>query len=249
MTRSERERTAIVRTWLEDGSTELSTRVLDAVLRDMPTTTQDRPFWSRWTRMTTFARFAAATATVLALVAVGVQLTATPGAPGPGTTPSESPMPSILPALNLPGSRGGPAGDYGWTGGAGSIGWLHRVVGDADNSRQTQIAFAIENDCFAAGEGPEPRPLTIAGFDALHVEPYQDTDLPFLDSVSGENSISAYALVVDGRTLCVYTAWGDSSTPADLSALREVLETIRGHAWGEGGIRINFTLEAGWDTG
>jgi len=39
------------------------------------------------------------------------------------------------------------------------------------------------------------------------------------------------------------------ATPDELRAAREVVESIRGEPHGEDGIRINFYLDAGWDTG
>ena len=39
------------------------------------------------------------------------------------------------------------------------------------------------------------------------------------------------------------------TTPAELSAARDAVGSIRGQPFGEDGIRINFTLPAGWDVG
>jgi hypothetical protein len=58
----------------------------------------------------------------------------------------------------------------------------------------------------------------------------------------------AYALPIGGRTLCVYLTWDASTTPDELDAARQVVESIRGQAYGSG-IRIIFALPVGWDTG
>ncbi len=45
---TERDVTRIVRSWLEEGATALPDRVLDAVLDQVPTTSQRRPWWPAW---------------------------------------------------------------------------------------------------------------------------------------------------------------------------------------------------------
>ena len=45
---TDRETTRIVRSWLEEGATALPDRVLDAVLDQVPTTRQRRPWWPAW---------------------------------------------------------------------------------------------------------------------------------------------------------------------------------------------------------
>ena len=42
---TERDVTRIVRSWLEEGATALPDRVLDAVLDQVPATSQRRPLW------------------------------------------------------------------------------------------------------------------------------------------------------------------------------------------------------------
>lgn len=48
MSSSDRDTTRIVRSWLEDGSTAMPDRVLDAVLADLPSTAQRRSRWPLW---------------------------------------------------------------------------------------------------------------------------------------------------------------------------------------------------------
>jgi hypothetical protein len=60
---------------------------------------------------------------------------------------------------------------------------------------------------------------------------------------------AAYALPIADRTLCVYLRWDSATTPEELDAARAVVDSIRGEPHEEQGIRIVFTLPAGWDTG
>ena len=43
----------------------------------------------------------------------------------------------------------------------------------------TQLLFAVEDDCFAGAPGAEPTPVTVAGLEGLHLEPYDDDSLVF----------------------------------------------------------------------
>jgi hypothetical protein len=156
----------------------------------------------------------------------------------------------MLPALGLPGTGpGAPAKDYGWTGTfVGDIGGLHYVPEDGD---QTQLTFAIGGDCFTDGTDTEPVPVTVAGFDGFYVEPYEGPDVILFGYPDdrGDPTTGAYALAIGDRTLCVYLTWYPNTTQDDLEAARRVVEDIRGQPFGDEGIRINFTLPAGWDTG
>lgn len=158
---------------------------------------------------------------------------------------SPEPSAALLPDLPLPGTRGDKAGEYGWTGGFASAGGMHHVVGDGNEFRQTQLIFRVLDDCFgAAGDAV---PVTVAGLDGLYVEPYEPP-LTFISPRGGETT-GAYALPIGDRTLCVYLTWDPATTPDELEAGRQVVESIRGQPFGADGIRIIFTLPAGWDTG
>ncbi len=128
---------------------------------------------------------------------------------------------------------------------------MHNVVseGAPNDDRQSQLVFAAEEDCFAYGSDAEPAPVTVAGLDGLYVESYEDPGVMFMPPPRTTERTEAYALPVDGRTLCVYLTWDQATTPEELSAARQVVESIRGRAVGDNGIQINFTLPAGWDTG
>ena len=173
-----------------------------------------------------------------------------------------SPVPSasMLPELALPGTRlPNPAGEYGWQGSLGDKAGIHHVVETPETGtyRQTQLVFANENDCFAHGTDGEPERRTVAGLEGLYVEPYEDPDVLF-SGTGGLETTGAYALPIGDRTLCVYLSWDPDTTAAELSAARDVVESIRGQPvefiilgqpTGTDGIRIIYTLPAGWDTG
>ena len=162
-----------------------------------------------------------------------------------GTPP---PSASVLPPLGMPGTRSSPAGEYGWTGGLGSRTGMHKVV-ESGGGGQTQMVFAVESDCFASGEGPEPVAVTVAGVDGWYVEPYDGPRVLFMPQRESGQTTGGYALPMGNRTLCVYLTWDQTSTTDEVDAAREVVESIRGEAFGPSGIRIVFTLPEGWDVG
>jgi len=175
---------------------------------------------------------------------------------GPTTSMAESVASTVASAetsasklrpLGLPGMNlDEPAGEYGWTSGSGKTGGMHRVVEAGSVFRQTQLVFGVSVDCFHAGGVPVA--VTVAGLDGLYVEPYEGSSVTFISPRGGETT-GAHALPIGNRTLCVYLTWDPATTPDELRAAREVVESIRGEPHGEDGIRINFYLEAGWDTG
>lgn len=200
--------------------------------------------------------------TVSAAVAVGSGVVEIPWlieSPTPSTQEHASPTPgsleptaSLLP-VGMPGPSADRAGVYGWAARLGYSRGMHLVV-DAgspydDEFRQTQINFAVENDCFAEGVGPEPVRVTVAGLNGLYLEPYEDASLQFFGGPRDGTTTGAYALAIGDRTLCVYLTWDAATTPDELEAARQVVESIRAQPFAEDGIRINFTLPAGWDTG
>ena len=92
--------------------------------------------------------------------------------------------------------------------------------------------------------------MTVAGLDGLYVVPYQDPDVLFFHRGNrGAETTGAYALAIDDRTLCVYLTWDPDTPPEELRAARQVVESIRAQPFGQEGVRINFTLPQGWDTG
>jgi hypothetical protein len=94
---TDRDTTRIVRSWLEEGVTALPDRVLDAVLDQVPATSQRRAWWParRFRDMNTPLKLVMAAAAVLVVAFVGITLL--PGnaiVGGPGATPTPSPSPS-----------------------------------------------------------------------------------------------------------------------------------------------------------
>lgn len=154
----------------------------------------------------------------------------------------------------MPGHGHPSAGEYGWTGELGSGSGTHSVIANessSDEFRQTQMTFAVKDDCFPAAPGAKPIAQTVAGLDGLYLEPYDDPSVLFIPP-RGVETTAAYALPIGDRTLCAYLTWDTATTPDELDAAREVLDSIRGQVFGRDGIRINFTLPAGnasWDTG
>ncbi len=128
------------------------------------------------------------------------------------------------------------------------------VEADGDKFRETQIVFAVENDCFE--EGGDSVAVTVAGLDGQYVEPYENNVESFdegspvtFNRPQGGETTGAYALPVGDRTLCVYLTWDPATTEEELAAGRQIVESIVGQPYGKDGIRINFTLPFGWDTG
>lgn len=128
---SDRDVTRIVRSWLEEGATALPHHVLDAVLDQVPATTQRRTWWParRFAQMHAFAKVAIAAAALLVVTTVGLSLLPdTPDLGGPPdsvtASPTESASPSESPVLSdlfppsgrvLPGSYAVRVGDVRWS--------------------------------------------------------------------------------------------------------------------------------------
>jgi hypothetical protein len=89
---SDRDVTRIVRSWMDEGVTQLPDRVLDLVLDQLPATPQRRPSWlaRRFPPMNTYARLGLVAAAVLAVVVVGLGLFFRSPAVGPQVSASPS---------------------------------------------------------------------------------------------------------------------------------------------------------------
>jgi hypothetical protein len=95
----DRETNRIVRSWLDEGVTQLPDHVLDAVLDQVPATPQRRSGWSAWRshRMNAYARVAAAAAALVIVAVLGYQfLPRSGGVGGPNPTIVPSPTPTLL---------------------------------------------------------------------------------------------------------------------------------------------------------
>ncbi len=254
---NDRDATRIVRSWLEEGVTRLPDQILDAVVDQLPATPQRRagsPTW-RSPVMNTIARLGLAAAAAVAVVFVGAQVIGLLGtSPEAGSTASPEPSASMLPRLRLPGtSPNEPAGEYGWEGSAGSTpsgpqNGMHRVVDDGPRAREaTAILFSAGPDCLGAFDVRDATNVRVAGLTGVFIEPYEPPVT--FGGADGGDVTRAYALEVEDRTLCVFVTWLPETTPEELREALAVLETIRAQPIGSDGVRINFTLPSGWDTG
>ena len=110
MSRTDRDVTRVVQSWLEEGVTALPDRVLDTVLDQLPTTPQRRSRWAarRRPNMNNSLRIGLAAAAVVVIAFIGYQLVSgsNVGGPGPAETPTPLPTgtaaPSPAPAADFP---------------------------------------------------------------------------------------------------------------------------------------------------
>jgi hypothetical protein len=106
---SDRDVTRIVRSWLDEGVTQLPDRVLDAVLDQVPATPQRRAWWlaRRFPIMNSNAfRYGLAAVAVVVIALLGITFLPFSNigdrpAPTASQIPSPSPTPSVMPAGNL----------------------------------------------------------------------------------------------------------------------------------------------------
>ena len=134
---TDRDVTRIVRSWMDEGVTQLPDRVLDAVFDQVPATPQRSASWlaRRFPIMNSnFVRFALAAAAVVVIAVVGFQYLGGPNTGGPG--PSETPQPtatstaSAEPSAPADGSLpvGSPHVLWDGTNGAGELGMTVTVT-------------------------------------------------------------------------------------------------------------------------
>jgi len=97
------ETTRIVRSWLDEGVTQLPDRVLDTVLDQVPATPQRRATWPAWRSpfMNNFARVGLAAAAVVVVLFLGSRLfgSPSPSVGGPGVEPTATAEPSVQPSV------------------------------------------------------------------------------------------------------------------------------------------------------
>jgi hypothetical protein len=106
---TDRDVTRIVRSWLDEGVTQLPDRVLDSVLDQVPMTPQRRaPMWAarRFTTMNYTVRIGLAAAAVVVTALIGYQLLSGPNVGDPG--PTATPQPTSTPARTPVALRDGP---------------------------------------------------------------------------------------------------------------------------------------------
>jgi hypothetical protein len=110
MSRSEPDATRIVRLWLEEGVTALPDHVLDAVIDQLPDTSQRRPSWlaRRTPTMNKIVTIGLAAAAVVVAAFIGYQFLfgTNVGGPPPALSPSPSAEPSVTPSASSPSPTG-----------------------------------------------------------------------------------------------------------------------------------------------
>ena len=116
---TDRDGTRIVRSWMDEGVTQLPDRVLDAVLDQVPATRQRRvPWWPalRLQSVNTLVEFGLAAAAVVAIVVfIGMNALGRSGTNvgGPGADPTPTPAPPTAePSLSADADRDLPAGAF-----------------------------------------------------------------------------------------------------------------------------------------
>ena len=174
---------------------------------------------------------------------------------GPTSTPAATA--TSLPPLQFVGYSISPAGLYGFTGALGEGRWMHYVIDNptvAGEYGEIQMVFIVQDDCFPGAQASELTPTTIAGYDALYLEPYDDgpESLPFQSRrKTFEDTTAAHALHIGDRTLCVYLNWRSNVSEAELSTsgARDAISSIQAEPFGENGLRVVFELRSGWDRG
>jgi hypothetical protein len=101
---TDRDTARVVRSWMDEGVTELPERVLDSVLDQLPATPQRRAIWlpaRRIANMNTLAKIAIAAAAVAVVAVVGFNLLPTSsglGGSGAAVSPSPTAPPSPSPS-------------------------------------------------------------------------------------------------------------------------------------------------------
>ena len=96
---TDRDTTRIVRSWLEEGTTVIPDRVLDAVLDQVPATHQRRAWWParRFSTLNAYVRLGLIAAAVLAVAIVGIGFfgrSTNVGQPAPTKSSAPSQQPS-----------------------------------------------------------------------------------------------------------------------------------------------------------
>ena len=136
---------------------------------------------------------------VIAVIVVGASFLTGRLAGVPTPTPTWTPEPTVsawdLPALTLPGARGGAPGEYGWTGYSGAGAGMHWVT---ESGEVAAMRFANRISCFR-GADVVTVPVTVAGYDAVYVEPYEPP-VTFIRGM-GDETTRAYGLKI-GSGIC-----------------------------------------------
>ena len=176
---SDRDTTRIVRSWLEEGATALPDRVLDAVLDQVPATSQRRPLWSAWRfrQMNSALKLGLAATAVVVVALVGITLLPRSGGVGgsgpsptaaPTSAPSQTVAPTPTPSLALTGFPIGSlaAGTHTtapFTAADSSMCLEQRQTGCVDDDKGDSIRFTVTVPAGWSAIGPD---WIIGGTDA-----------------------------------------------------------------------------------
>lgn len=246
------ETTRVVRSWLDEGVTQLPDRVLDAVLEQVPAIPQRqaarRPVW-RTPAMNRFSVGVVAAALLVA-VAVGIQalgLNNTGVVPGPTATAEPSPAdPTAVPTASArasadtgdfvdgwPSTRKNAAGTYSWNGNrcAGDyciVGFMHNGYGSGD----VEIRIDYRTGSPTPDDGVR---VTVAGHDGIYRR---------IDARREE-----WIVDIEGATVGISLTAEPGTNEADLDEAHAIIDSMRTEAT-DVGFRIVFTLTTGdWDSG
>ena len=140
----------IVRSWMDEGVTQLPDRVLDLVLDQVPTTPQRRSWWPTWrfNRMNTYLKLLAAAAAVLVVAIVGYQFLQRDGGPGGQPTIAPSPSQALLARGTFTATVGG-----GYTVDLDATGGASSVTGSMVVSHATNGGFTVDLECTRTIDG------------------------------------------------------------------------------------------------
>jgi hypothetical protein len=216
----ERETLRIVGEWLEEGRTAVPGHVLDAVLDQLPTKPQRRPWWParRVPTVTAFAKYAIGAAAMVAVAIVGVSVLQAPGQGSPPSLASPSPSvvasPTLSPSPPPSASTAGAVpfgaldpGRYAWAWEGGTVsfavedGWTADAAGIAKGAPDTPGEYGL---------GPNlpgtPAEITHVYADACQSEgqlqpigPTVDDLVTALENQGGTETVKTYYAV--GRAL------------------------------------------------
>jgi hypothetical protein len=197
---------------MEEGRTRLPDHVLDAVLDQLPATPQRRPGWSarRIADMNPIAKYAIATAAVVVIAIVGLNLLGargtnnvggSPPSPSPVASPPTSAATSAAPSSSLlpitPSSGAIAPGKYRWTSPSG--GEVTFVVQDGWNGRPESSIGKREATTDDVGFGwstpgtinDVDRVYTDACFSENKLNPIGDTAADLVAALDAQNSTDA----------------------------------------------------------
>jgi len=211
---ADREVNRIVRSWLEEGVTALPDRVLDAVLDQVPATSQRRALWPAWrlNEMNNPLKLAIAGAAVVVVALVGINLLPRSGAVGgPGSGPTSNP-PKSSPSTQTPAASPSPSPSAG-----PPIGSLvpGTYVVDYPSRTPVRFTFTVPAGWVGRADGSvdknldQPNELGFIPFIVTHV---------YADACHSEGALKEVGPTVDDLVRALVDQVGsDASAPVDVT--------------------------------